>query len=266
VDLPSWPVGRGRVPGVDLESVAVRNVFFALIFVNLAYFAWAHWVDTPHPPPVNENIQKLPRLKLASEAPSAAAAGSAERTAFTESASCMSVGPFGDLDNSSRAALVLKSRGFESRQRAEAGEPATIYEVRVEPLKADLDASRTVKELQRLGFKDAIAIPASTEAALHVSVGTFNERARAQQRLMAAKLKGFKTEVTAGSRPVTFYWIDLAPPPGVSSVPLQDLFAEGINSKLAVRPCPGSAPAKTLSAKELGSVRQARTAAVSKLP
>ena len=245
----------------------MRNVFFALIFVNLAYFAWAHWVDTPRPAPVNENIQKLPRLKLASEAPPAAPGAAAERTSFAQSANCMSVGPFGDVDNSARAAAVLNAKGFESRQRAEAGEPQAVYEVFVEPLKADLDASRTVKELQRLGFRDAVAVPASTEAPLRISVGSFGESARAQQRLTAAKLKGFKADVTEGRRPSTFYWIDLVPPAGVSSVPLQDLFAEGINSKLAVRPCPGGTASKTLSAKDLArSVRQARTAAVGKLP
>jgi hypothetical protein len=247
----------------------VRNLFFALIFVNLAYFAWAHWVDTPRAPPVNENIQKLPRLKLASEAASAqGAAGTPERTAFNAAAGCMSVGPFGDLDNSARAAALLKVKGFDSRQRAEAGEPSVVHEVFVEPLKADTDASRTVKELQRLGFRDAAVAPAAGDAPLRVSIGTFSESARAQQRLTAARLKGFKADVAPGKRPSTLYWIDLVPPAGVSSVPLQDLFAEGIGSRIAVRPCPAATQPtqpKTMSAKDL-SGRQARTASVAKVP
>ena len=47
----------------------MRNVFLGLVFANLAYFAWSHWVDKPPPPPVNESIARLPRLKLASERP-----------------------------------------------------------------------------------------------------------------------------------------------------------------------------------------------------
>jgi len=47
----------------------VRDVFITLLFANLAYFAWSHWVDKPPPPPVNESIAHLPRLKLASERP-----------------------------------------------------------------------------------------------------------------------------------------------------------------------------------------------------
>jgi hypothetical protein len=47
----------------------VRNVFLAVVFANLAYFAWSHWIDKPPPPPVNESIARLPRLKLAQERP-----------------------------------------------------------------------------------------------------------------------------------------------------------------------------------------------------
>jgi hypothetical protein len=47
----------------------VRNVFLALLLANLVYFAWSHWVDKPPPPPVNESIARLPRLKLADERP-----------------------------------------------------------------------------------------------------------------------------------------------------------------------------------------------------
>ena len=41
----------------------------------------------------------------------------------------------------------------------------------------------------------------------------------------------------------TLYWVDVIPPPGVSAVPLQDLFAGGINSQIAVQPCPPPVPA-----------------------
>jgi hypothetical protein len=49
----------------------VRFVFFALLFLNLVYFGWAHWIDAPRPPPVNEAIAHLPQLKMAGELPPA---------------------------------------------------------------------------------------------------------------------------------------------------------------------------------------------------
>jgi hypothetical protein len=49
----------------------VRPIFFALLFMNVVYFAWAHWIDVPKPAPVNEAIVHLPRLQLIDEVPPA---------------------------------------------------------------------------------------------------------------------------------------------------------------------------------------------------
>ena len=246
----------------------MRTVFFALVFVNFAYFAWARWVDTPRPPPVNENISRLPRLKLASEAPTGQPpAATPERTSFNQSSGCLSVGPFGDVDNSARAAAVLRAKGFEPRQRAEAGEPVTEYQVYVSGMKTEADASRAVKKLQGLGFKDAIAASESGDAGPRVSIGEFSERTRAEQRMWAARLKGFKVDVAEQKRPGTLYWVDLKPPAGTGTVPIQDLFAEAIGSRIAVQPCSiASAPTITTAKDPLPPTRPPATAAIAKVP
>jgi hypothetical protein len=246
----------------------VRTVFFALVFVNFAYFAWARWVDAPHPPPVNENISRLPRLKLASEAPSGQPpAATPEKTSFGHSAGCLSVGPFADVDNAARAAAVLRARGFDPIQRAEASAPATVYQVLAGTLIGDAAGSRTVKELQRIGFKDAVTERGSAAAEVRVSLGTFTERGRAEQRLRAAKLKGFKVEVAEQKRPGTQYWMDLKPPAGTGTVPIQDLFAEAIGSRIAVQPCSiSSAPTITTAKDPLTPTPAPATAAIDKVP
>ena len=158
----------------------VRNVFLTLLFVDLAYFAWSHWIDEPPPPPVNESIARLPRLKLASEDPPPPPRGhAAEKTALTVSPAlsvspppgCLSVGPFGDVDNAARAAALLRGKGFDPRQRRQAGDGSP------------------------------------------------------ERRL-----------------PGTLYWLDLVPPSGMSTVPIADLFAEGVGSRIAVQPCPSVSP------------------------
>ena len=49
----------------------MRYAFFALLFANLVYFAWAHWIDTPRPAATNDATAQLPQLKLAAEVPPA---------------------------------------------------------------------------------------------------------------------------------------------------------------------------------------------------
>ena len=45
---------------------SVRTIFLALVFLNVAYFAWAHWVDAPRRAPAGQTTH-LPQLRLADE-------------------------------------------------------------------------------------------------------------------------------------------------------------------------------------------------------
>lgn len=222
----------------------MRNVFFVLLFANLAYFAWAHWVDVPAPPPVNEAIAKLPRLKLAEEVPPAQRpqANAAEKTGLSESAACLSVGPFADLDNSAHAVALLRAKGFDPRQRAEEGQPAQGYWVYVGGMQSQAEADTALVTLERSGITDALVMPETTDSSRRLSLGVYSERARAEKRAQAVREQtGLQAEVAERKLPGTVYWVDLSPPPGTSTVPLQDLFAGGVSSRIAVQPCPAAA-------------------------
>jgi hypothetical protein len=236
----------------------VRNVCLALLFANLAYFAWAAWVDVPRPPPVNEAAARLPRLKLVSELPPSERPATNTPTALNSAGACLSVGPFGDINNAARAAGVLRSKGFDPRQRAEAGETSAGYWVYVGGIRSQVDADRVRVSLERSGMKDALVMPV-TAGERRISLGLFSDKAHAEQRAAAVKRLGFKAEVAEHRLPQTLYWVDLAPRPGMTTVPLEGLFAEGVGSHIAVQPCPPppvSAPAAAAAA-----VQQASTVA-----
>ena len=223
----------------------MRNAFIALLVVNLMYFAWAQWVDQPRTPPVNEALAKLPRLKLISELPADQRPATNTRTALNEAPACMSVGPFGDITNAAKAAGILTSKGFAPQQRAEEAGSSTGYWVYVAGLKDEVEADRVRVSLEKAGIKDALVMPPGADAGRRLSLGLFSDRARADQRVASLKRMGFKAEVAEHKLPQTVYWIDLAPRPGMTAVPLGDLFAEGVGSRIAVQPCPPPTPAST---------------------
>ena len=226
----------------------MRNAFFALLLVNLAYFAWAHWVDVPKRPPVNEAIARLPRLKLLDEAPpSQAPQPGAEKTAGNQPAACFSVGPFGDLSNSALAAALLKSRGFDPKQRAEEGQMSDGYWVFIGGMKTQADTDHALATLEHGGIRDALVMPETPDAGRRVSLGLYSERARADRRAQAVRQTGLKAEVAERKLPGTLYWVDLAPQSGVNTIPIQDLFAEGVSSRISVQPCPAAAQSASRS-------------------
>ena len=220
----------------------MRLAFFALLFLNLAYFAWAHWIDAPRPSPVNESITHLPRLKLAEEVPPAERPQphTAQKTSLSSTTACLSVGPFVDLASSVRAAALLKAKGFESRQRAEQGQASEGYWVYVAGL-SQSEADRALVALEHSGITDARVMPENGEAGRRLSFGVYSERSRAERRAQAVGQAGLKAEIAQRKLAGTLYWVDVTPPPGVSTVPLQDLSGPGINSRIAVQPC--AAPA-----------------------
>jgi hypothetical protein len=240
----------------------VRNAFIALLVVNLVYFAWAHWVDEPKAPPVNEALARLPRLKLLSELPPDQRPASNTKTVLNETPACMSVGPFGDITNAAKAAGILTGKGFAPQQRAEEGGTAAGFWVYVGGLKNEVEADRVRVSLEKGGIKDALVMPPGPEADRRVSLGLFSDKVHADQRAGAVKRMGFKAEVAEHKLPQTVYWIDLTPRPGMTTVPLADLFAEGVGSRITVQPCPPPpAPQATAATTPANAPAPAGTAA-----
>jgi hypothetical protein len=226
----------------------VRNTFIALLVVNLVYLAWSHWVDEPQLPPVNEALSRLPRLKLLSELPPEQRPTLNTRTALNEIPGCMSVGPFGDIVNAAKAAGILTSKGFTPQQRAEEASSSEGFWVYVDGLKNEVEADRARVKLEKSGIKDALVMPPGSEAGRRVSLGLFTDRSQAEERAGAVKRMGFKAEVAERKLPQVVYWIDLTPRPGMTTVPLTDLFAEGVGSRIAVQPCRARLPPSATAA------------------
>jgi hypothetical protein len=221
----------------------VRTAFFVLLFVNLAYFAWANWVDVPPPPPVNQAIEKLPRIKLADELSPAerSQANSSEKRVLNAAAACLSVGPFADADASTRAAALLRARGFDPKERLEEGQKSAGYWVFVGGMKIQGEVDKALVTLEHSGIKDALVMPQTPEGERRLSLGVYSDWARAEKRAEQVREIGLKAEVVERKIPGTLHWVDLTPPAGVTSVPIQDLFSQAVASKIAVQPCPAAA-------------------------
>ena len=246
----------------------MRTVFLALVFANIVYFAWAHWIDVS-PPAVNESSAKLPPLKLVDELPPAEReAARAKKMSLNPGSACLALGPFADLDSSAHAAALLKAKGFDPRQRAEPGQMSEGYWVYVGGMKSQEETDRALATLERNGIKDALVMPETPDAGRRLSLGLYSERPRAERRADAARAAGLKAEVAERKLAGTIYWVDLVPPPGMNAVPLQDLFAQGVSNHIAVQPCPAPAasPAPTGTATNASPQPPARPPATASNP
>jgi cell division septation protein DedD len=230
----------------------VRTAVFVLILVNLVFMAWAHWIDVPVEPPINQVDTRLPRLILASEAPARAATAvkatlpqaaaqpseTSIGTATPAGRRCVSVGPFNDLAQVTQAGSLLQQRGFTPQQRTEDGDVRDGYWVYVAGIKSAGDETRVLRTLQDAGISDAHAVP-SADDGRRVSVGLFTERPRAERRARAVEHLGFSPDIVERRRPGTVYWVDLDLGTSDASVPTDGLVpADQGAARIQVRVCP----------------------------
>ena len=94
---------------------------------------------------------------------------------------CVSVGPFNDLAQETRALSLLQERGFTPQQRAEEGDIRDGFWVYVGGIKTPADETKTLRALQDAGIADARAMGAADDGR-RVSVGLFTDRSRAERR------------------------------------------------------------------------------------
>jgi len=215
----------------------MRVLLALLLFANIAWFAWARWIDRPADGAL-PGKDAAPRLVLAREAPEAVPG---ERAAARPAASCLSLGPFGDLTDAARASTLLRESGLQPRQRAGEGVVWKGYWVSLEDVPDRATAQGIIERLHRFGVGDAYALPDEGRQ-ITISLGLFTERQRALRRMDEVQALGFEPHLAERERSGTVYWIDVdvEPPARLPDAVLQDGDGGRI-LRLEIRPCNAAA-------------------------
>jgi len=222
----------------------MRIAFFILVLANIAFLAWAGWIDAaPHVAAArsNSNISRLTLLSEVKATSNRAAAGAAAAAKLETAATamrCFSVGPFDTLQRSASAATVLQQRGLAPRQREEQGETWDGYWVYVGGLKNAAAEARVVYILDQAGLPEARVMPRS-EGERRVSVGLFKDRIRAERRARVVRRLNLEAQIGERRVPGTIYWLDLNLGPDDGAVPTEGLISSAEpGAELQVHACP----------------------------
>jgi hypothetical protein len=211
----------------------VRIAVALLLFANIAWYGWTHWIATPNEPLATAAAATGGNLVLAREAgPSQAPAG-AERPPNN----CLSLGPFTDLTDAARASTLLRENQLEPRQRAGDGVVWKGYWVTVENVTDRDAANEIIARLRRAGVADAYTMPGDGRE-VTISLGLFSESQRALRRLDEAKSVGLEPRIVDRERTGTVYWIDVDVVPPAELPDAARLQGEGSRIlRLEVKPC-----------------------------
>jgi len=212
----------------------VRLAIALLLFANIAWYGWTHWISAPDEPVATAAAAEGSKLKLAREAkPSTPSPRAAVRSANN----CSSLDPFTDLTDAARASTLLRESKLQPRQRAADGIVWRGYWVTLDGVPDRTAASGIIERLRRAGVADAYAMPGSGRD-VTISLGLFSERQRALRRLDDVKAIGLAPRIVDRERNGTVYWIDVDVVPPAELPDAARLQGEmGRILRLEVKPC-----------------------------
>jgi hypothetical protein len=151
---------------------------------------------------------------------------------------CVSVGPFLDLAQATTASAKLRASGYEPSQRAGEGDVWVGYWVYLDAIPSRDEANRILTVLHDNGVADAYGIQGDDGRI--ISLGVFNEIARAGRLRDEVRALGFEPKVVDRTRRQDVYFIDLLLSPS-RQVDFEALQTTGRITRLEQRPCPGAA-------------------------
>jgi hypothetical protein len=176
----------------------VRAALLLLLLVNLAFFAWSHWLSPEEARlPVSTRVD-APRLQLARETlPVAAGNGS-----------CVTVGPFATNELAARARQTLNDSGYTSLPREVETHVFEGYWVYLESPPTEPGERRLLERLRKGGIADAQAV-GDPGSARRISLGVFTDETRAATQSEKVARLGLLPQIEAREKPGTAIWLDL---------------------------------------------------------
>ncbi len=234
----------------------LKIIVVCLALANMLYFLWTHGVDPPQeiasstpPPKTLKLVAEAPEAVRASAAdgggPTAPSAGAVPDPSSDAAGSppasehrCVTVGPFRDVAEAARAAGLLRTGGYDPRQRVVEGDVWAGVWVYL-PLPPTPGASeQLLGKLKSAGIEDALEMPGPADGSV-ISLGLFSEQKRAQSRVAQVQGLGLKPALADRKRTGNVYWIDVDLKTADASLNPSDLQSEaGRISRLEIKACP----------------------------
>ncbi|HNP35431.1 MAG TPA: SPOR domain-containing protein [Woeseiaceae bacterium] len=213
----------------------MKNLLLLLLLANILYFLWGLTRDDqPEPGVVVFDESDLgPPLSVAQK-PEAKEVASVGALLATEQPSelvamvgrsCVTVGPFRDMDDAVAAKTRYASVGMDTEIRSGTGQFFVGHWVQIRDIPSREESRRMIAVLKDAGLTDAYPVETEDEG-LKISLGLFGNLASAEKIELEAKSLGLNADITPRTSEGPIHWVDLALPPGKGAGEIMERYGE----------------------------------------
>ncbi len=197
----------------------MRNVFLSLLLANLLFVAWQIWVDPVSPSAQDIQPNRLILFSFGTDprAPEVATiqgqppvAGMAAVPAAAETA-CLGLGPLVDLSASRQAGKQLAARGVDAIPIARDTQTWLGHWAQIGGFSSIPEAETARQRLIAGGLAETYLMQDGAQPLL--SLGVFQELARAERVASVARGLGFEVGIRDRYRPTVEQWLLIQPRP-----------------------------------------------------
>ncbi|HVY24846.1 MAG TPA: SPOR domain-containing protein [Steroidobacteraceae bacterium] len=219
----------------------MRTLVLLLVLLNVCFLFWAQYIDVSEPVAMTLDVPAettARRLQLASER----TRSSLIEHSNTALLSCISIGPFPQMNDVNAVQQRLQQAGFTTTLRTERGDIFAGYWVSLPPFSSRIEAEAALAKLHTSGVGDAYLMADDTTASANViSLGLFSEQANAQRRRDEVAKLGFEATIQPRTRSGEQGWLDVQlKQPGQDIDPSLLQPQVGAILRLETKPCPAS--------------------------
>lgn len=197
----------------------MRNLFLALLLANLLLVAWQIWVDPAPPSGPTEQSNRLmlfdfetvPKVPEATASPGQPQLAGTAEVSVAAPGACMGLGPLVDLAASRQAGKQLAARGIDAIPMARDTQAWLGHWAQIGGFSSIPEAETARQRLIAGGLADAYLMQDGVQPML--SLGVFQELARAQRVASVARGLGFEVGIRDRYRPTVEQWLLIQPRP-----------------------------------------------------
>ncbi len=213
----------------------MKNILLILLLANILYFVWGMFPDDGSEPGIEVvdegdlgpplSVAQTHRAEVIESVGAILGSGQPSDLVAVVGRSCVTIGPFSEVDDADSAETRYAGEGMRVSQRSATGKIFIGHWVQIRNIPSKEESNRMLSALKDGGLTDAYPVDTDDEG-LKISLGLFGNLESAEKIEIQAESLGFNADIAPRLKDGTVFFVDIGLPPGKGAGEIVERYGE----------------------------------------